>query len=103
MAEAVAETRTRAARTQALDGAVAPIAQHPPDPRRRLLVDRCALELLIGLGQGRRTGLLGVAQMPEHATMDKRRQIHLVGKTVTVLCISPDIGGPGQSPPRTQR
>ena len=34
-----------------------PSVKPPPDPIGRLLVDRCALELLIRLGQGCRTGV----------------------------------------------
>jgi hypothetical protein len=37
--------------------------------------------------------------MPEHAAMDNRRQIHLVGETVTVFFIGQDIGRQWQTTP----
>jgi hypothetical protein len=42
VAQAVAEACPREQRTQAFGGAVEPIGQNPPDPLRRLLVDRRA-------------------------------------------------------------
>jgi hypothetical protein len=59
--------------TSCLGGTVEAISQNPPDPIAGLLVDRRALEHLIRLGQGYRTGLLGIAQMPDHATTDNGR------------------------------
>ncbi len=50
-------------------------------------------KLPIGLGQSGCTGLLRIAQMPEHATIDNGGQIHLLGETVTVLLIGEDIDG----------
>jgi len=60
VAEAIAQARSREEHAHTLGGTVEAIGQHPSDPIGRLLVDRRALELLIGLGQGNCTGLLGV-------------------------------------------
>ena len=44
---------------------------------------RCTLKLPIGLRKGGRTGGLGVAQVPEHATTDNGREIDLGSETAT--------------------
>jgi hypothetical protein len=93
VAQAVAETRPREECAHALGGAVEAIGQHASDVIGRLLVDYRTLERLIGLGKGCRTGLLNVAQMPEHTAADNRRQIDLVRETATVLFIGQKIGG----------
>ena len=59
--QAVVETRSRKKRADAFDGTGEAIGQDPPDPLGWLLTGRCALELLIGLGTGRRTFVLSVA------------------------------------------
>jgi hypothetical protein len=51
MAETVTEVCTRKQRPQALDGTVEPIGPDASDPIGRLLLERCALELLVGLGK----------------------------------------------------
>ena len=51
MAETVAEACPREQRPQALDGTVEPIGPDASDPIGRLLLERCALELLVGLGK----------------------------------------------------
>jgi hypothetical protein len=61
------------------------------------------LELLIRPGKGRRTGVFGVAQMPEYTATDNRGQIHLFGETVAMLFISQEIGGEGQTTPGQNR
>jgi hypothetical protein len=61
------------------------------------------VETPIGLGKGRRTGLLGVAQMPDHAAMDNHGQVDFVGQTVAMFFIGEDIGGQGQTTPRQHR
>jgi len=67
VAEAVAETRPREECAHALGGAVEAIGQHASDALGWLLDDCRAWERLTGLGQGCRTGLLNVAQMPQLA------------------------------------
>jgi hypothetical protein len=103
MAETVAEARTREPCLDAFDRTVEAIGQDAPDPIRQLLLERRTLELLIRLGQGRRTGVFGVAQMPEHTATDNRGQIHLLGETVAVLFIRQDIDGEGQTTPGQNR
>jgi len=75
VAQAVAEARSRKQRAHALGGTVEPIGQNAPDPIGWLLLDRRALERLIGLRKGRRTGVLSVTQMPDNATTDNGRQV----------------------------
>ena len=99
VAEAVAQARPRKERPHTLGGAVKAIGEDPFDPIRRLLLGGRALKLAIGLGKGRRTGLLGVAQMPEHAATDNRGQIHLLRETAAVLFIGQEIDGQGQPTP----
>ena len=65
VAEAVAEACTREQRPHTLGRAVEAIGQDASDPIRRLLLGRRTLKLPIGLGKGRRTGVLGVAQVPD--------------------------------------
>src|SRR4029453_17649372 len=64
-----------------------------------LLVDRHALELLIRVGKGRCAGVLGVPQMPDHATTDNGRQVHFVCPTAAMLLISEEIDRQRQSTP----
>jgi hypothetical protein len=52
-----------------------------------------ALKLLIGLGQSRGTGLLGVPQMPDHTATDDGRKVHVLRQTAAVFFIRQDIGG----------
>jgi hypothetical protein len=88
MAEAMAQARLRQARAQALDGAFKPSRAEASEPRGGLVMGRGAVKLAIGLGQGRRLRLLGVAQRPEHAAPDTRREGHVVGQTMAGLFIS---------------
>src|SRR6266567_1734638 len=78
VAEAEAETRLRKQGPQTLRSAVKAIGQDSPDPIRWLLLERRLLERSIRLGKGRRTGLLGVPQMPEHAATDDRGEVHFL-------------------------
>jgi len=103
VAEAGAETRPREERAHALGGAVEAIGQNASDALGWLLVDCRAWERLIGLGQGCRTGLLNVAQLPEHTAADNRRQIDLVRETATGLFIGRKLGGEGQPAPGEHR
>src|SRR6266446_1493116 len=79
VAEAVAEAHPREERAHALDGAIEPIREDAPHPIGGLVKGRRTLKLPIGQGKGCSTGLLGVAQMPEHAATHNRGQIDLVG------------------------
>src|SRR6266446_2602374 len=87
VAEAMAETCSWKQRPHALAGAVEAIDEHPFDPVRRLLLRCRALKLLIGLGKGRRTGVLRIPQMTEHATTANGREVHLVCQTTAMLLI----------------
>jgi hypothetical protein len=87
MAQAVAETRPREQRPHALGGAIEAIGQNTTDPIARLLLERRALKPLIGLGKGCRTGVFGIAQMPEHPAADNRGEIHSVGEAMRMLLI----------------
>jgi hypothetical protein len=97
MAQAVAQARPRKQCPHTFIGAVEAISQDAPDAVGRLLLECRALKHAIGLGQGRRTGVLGVAQMPDDAATDDRGEVHSVCETVTVLFIGQDIGGQGQT------
>ena len=99
MAQTIAQVRPREQRPPTFDRAVEAIGQDAPDPIRGLLLQRGALERLIGLRKGGGTSVLSVAQMPEHPTTDNRRQIHFVGQTAAVLLIGQEIGGEGQTTP----
>ena len=61
------------------------------------------MERAIGLGQGRRTGLFGVPQVPEHTATDNRGQVRLGGETMRVLLIGEEIDRERQSTPRQHR
>jgi hypothetical protein len=91
VAETVAETRSRKQRPQALDGTFEAIREDAPDPIGRLLLDRRTLERLVGLGQGCRAGVLGIAQVPDDAATDNGGEIHPLGETVTMLLIGQEI------------
>ena len=86
-----------------LGGAVEAIGEDPSDPIRRLLLGRRALKLAIGLRKGHRTGLRGVAQMPEHAPTDNGRQVDFVCQTRAVLLIGEEIDGQWQTTPGQDR
>src|SRR5712691_10381970 len=99
MAQAVAQARSRKESPHTLGGAVKAIDEDPFNPVRRLLLGGRALKLAIRLGEGCRTGLLNVAQMPEHAATDNGGEIDLVGETATVLLIGEEIRGQRQTAP----
>src|SRR6266481_2180363 len=83
--------------------AVKAIGQDAADPIRRFLLERCTLKLPIGLRKGCRTGVRGIAQMPEHTTTDNGREIDLVSETATVLLVGQEIHGEGQTVPGEHR
>jgi hypothetical protein len=91
VAQAGAEARPRKQCPQTFVGAVEAIGQDAPDAVGWLMLKRCTLKRPIGLGKSRRTGVLGVAEMPDHAATHNGRQIDLVGETVTVLFIGQEI------------
>jgi hypothetical protein len=99
VAQAVAQTHPRQQRLPTLGGAGDAIAQEPPDPIRGLRLGRGALTRAVGLGQGRRPGRLSVAQRPEHAATDHRRQIPRLGQTTAVRLIGQAIDGQRQATP----
>ena len=93
MAETVTEACSRKQRPQTLDGTIKAIREDAPDPLGRLLLARRALKPAIGLRKGRRTGLLGVAQMPDDTSADNGREVDVRCPTVTMLFISQEIDG----------
>ena len=64
------------------------------------MMERCTLKRPIGLGQGRGTSLLSVAQVPDDTTTDTGGEIHLLGATITMLLIGQEINGQRQTAPR---
>jgi hypothetical protein len=96
MTQAVAQACSREECVQTLRGAVEAVSQDASDPIRRLLLGRCAAELLVRLGKGCRTGILSVPQMPDDTAGDNRGQIHFVGETTTVLFTGQEIDGQSQ-------
>jgi hypothetical protein len=103
LAAAMAQGRRRKARAQALEGAFKPSRAEAADPIGGLWMGRGAVKRAIGRGQGRRPRLLGVAQRPEHAAPDTRREGHVVGQTMAGLFISQDRRRQGQTPPGPHR
>jgi len=103
LAQAVAQARSWEERTHPLGGAVEAIGAAPPDPLRRLRLGRRALTRLIRPGQGGRTGLRRLAQMPEDAAAGDRGHIDLVGQTAAVLFIDQARAGQGQATPGEHR
>src|SRR5713101_6976504 len=99
MAEAVAQARAREEHAHTFDRAVKAIGEDTPDPIRRLLLGRRALELLIRLGKGYRTGLRRIAQVPEDTAGDNRGQVYFVGETAAMLLIGEEIDGQWQATP----
>ena len=97
VAQAVAQARARQERPPTLGGAVEAIGEDPLDPVRRLLLASHALQRAIGRGQGRGTGVLGIAQRPEHPATDQRGPVHVGRETVTRLLVCQAVGG--QRPP----
>ena len=85
MAQAGAQARSREERPHTLDSAVETIGEDPFDPVRWLLLERRALKLAIGLGKGRCTRLLSVAEMPDHAATDDGRKVHFLRQTAAVF------------------
>jgi hypothetical protein len=97
--QAVAQACSREECVQTLGGTIEAVGQEASDPIRRLLLGRGALERLIRLGQGCRTGLLSVPQMPDGTAGDNRGPRHVVGETTTVLFIGQEIGWERQPTP----
>src|SRR5262245_33438681 len=99
MAETVTEACSRKQRPHTLDGTVKAIREDAPDPIGRLLLDCRALKHAIGLGQGRRTGVLRVAQMPDDAATDDRGEVYVLCQAVAVFFIREEIRGQRQPTP----
>ena len=77
MEQAVTKARARTQRPNTCAGAVKSTDQDLSDPIARLLLGRRVLKLPVRLGKGRRPCGLDVAQVPENASTDHRRQIAL--------------------------
>jgi hypothetical protein len=103
VAQAVAHAYARKQGPHTLGGAIKAIGENPVNPIGRLLLERRALELLMGLGQGRRTGVLRVAQMPDDAATDDRGEVHFRCQAVAVFFIRQDIRRQRQPTPRQHR
>ena len=86
-----------------LRGPVAAIAQTAPAPLGWRLRDCDALARLIGLRQGSRTGLRGVAHMPEDATPGHGRQVPFGCQTTARLLIGQERDRQGQTTPGQDR
>jgi hypothetical protein len=57
------------------------------------------LKLPIGLSKSYRTGVLGLAEMPEDPATDDRGEVHFLGEAVTMLLVSQKIDGERQATP----
>jgi hypothetical protein len=99
MAETVAQALSREERVHALGGAVEAIGQDASDLIGQLMLQCHSVELLIRLGQGRRTGVFRVAQMPDDTATNDRREVHFLCQTATVFFISQEIRGQRQTTP----
>jgi hypothetical protein len=82
---------SRKQRTHALGSTVKAISEDALDPISRLLLERRALKLPIGLGKGRSVGMLGVAKVPDDTATDNRGKVHFLLETVAMLLIGKDI------------
>src|SRR4029434_1394044 len=103
VAQAEAKACTREQRPHTAGRAVKAISQDASDPIGRLMLVCRALKLPIGLGKGRRAGLLSITQMPAHADTYIRGQLHLGGETAAVLFIGDEVWRQRQSAPREYR
>src|SRR5919108_493654 len=103
VAETVAQACTRAQLPHTTRRAVKAIGQDAADAIQRLLLARRLVKLAVRLGKRRRTGGLGVAQVPEDTPTDHRGHIDLARETAAVLLIRQDIRGPGEPTPRQAR
>jgi hypothetical protein len=99
VAQTVAETRSWKQRRQALGGTVNTIREEAPDPLGRFLRERRALKHALGLGQGRRPGILRGAQRPGAASTDDRGAGHCAVRQGLGLSSARTSLGSG-SPPR---
>ena len=102
MAQAVAQARSRKS-VRRLLAVLSKPSMRTLDLVRRLLLRRSALKLAIGLGEGSRTRLRGISQMPEHPATDNRRQIHLFSETATMLLVGQEIRRQGKTTPGEHR
>jgi hypothetical protein len=90
--QSVAQARLGQQRPETVARAVDALGQAPPDPIRWLLLVRSLWKLSIGRGQGRRTGVLGLPQMPTQAATDHGREVDFLGETVAVLFLNQERG-----------
>src|SRR5256886_3024776 len=103
MAETVPQARPGKERPHTARRAVKAIREDAADPIRRLLLERRLLKLAVRLGKRRRTGGLGVAQVPEDPPTDNRGQIDPVRETTAVLLIRQEIHWERQPTPGEHR
>jgi hypothetical protein len=87
VAQAVAQVYARKQAPHVLGGAIKAIGEHPLNPVGRLMLERRALECLIGLGKSCRTRLLSIAYVPEYTAPDHRGQIHPISEAMAVLLL----------------
>ena len=103
LAEAGAQARSRAERPPTASRAVHASAQEASDPLRRLLRERRGLDRSRRVGQGRRTGRLGVPPRPAPAAPAERGEGHGLGEPPAVWRRGQARDGQSASPPRPPR
>src|SRR5262249_16388819 len=91
--------RSRKERAQTLGGAVKAIDKDSLHLIGWLLLGCGTRKHPIGLGKGRSTGLLRVAEMPEHTTTDDRGEGHFRCQTAAVFFIPQEVCGQRQPTP----
>jgi hypothetical protein len=103
VAEPVAEACSRAHRPPPVRWAGKASGQEAADPRRRLLLERRLLKRSVRLGQRRRTGRFGGAQVPQDTPPDHGGPIDRARETAAVLRIRQAIHRQRQPTPGEHR
>ena len=83
----MAQACSRKERPHTCGRAVEAIGEDSPDLIGRLLLERRALELLVGLSKGHGTGGFGIAQVPQDTTTQTIVGRYFLGQTAAVLLI----------------
>jgi len=99
VAQAGAHAYARKERPHTFGRAVKAIGEDSFDSVRRLVLDCCTVIHTVGLGKGCRAGLLGVAEMSNHAPTDNGRQVHFGWQTRAVFLIGEETAGQKQPTP----